>query len=164
MYVNELLNKYKYINNYIQDKQICHDLNIDSSKLSRIRKGNLYLTETEAIFLAENSKTDPAEALIRLAADRAKTCKGQQLWKDIVAKMSSRGWNVASLGMTGFFAAKLSAIECVLCLCYGKSVVTDKYISIPYDNMFYSSAFLTNSCNATDEKQKYHSKLYFPQI
>lgn len=114
MYANKLLDEYKTAKNYVQDKQIAADLGISKQKISGIRNGLCHLTETEAIFLAKNTNIDPKEALIRISADKAKSFEAKQMWNDIMAKMSSRGWNVASLGMTGFFAAKLSAIECVL--------------------------------------------------
>ena len=114
MYANKLLDEYKTAKNYVQDKQIAADLGISKQKISGIRNGLCHLTETEAIFLAKNTNIDPKEALIRISADKAKSFEAKQMWNDIMAKMSSRGWNVASLGITGFFAAKLSTIECVL--------------------------------------------------
>lgn len=51
MYQNELLNAYKKAQNYVQDKQIAHDLNLDGPKISKIRKGVRQLTDNEAFFL-----------------------------------------------------------------------------------------------------------------
>lgn len=115
MYINKLLDAYKQAKNYIQDKQIAADLGIDGAKLSRIRKGDRYLTENEVIFLAEHTKTDIHEALIYLAADKAKTHKAQQAWLDITAKLSSQGFERLSLGITGFMAFGIGVRQYALC-------------------------------------------------
>lgn len=114
MYINRLLDKYKETKNYIQDKQIAADLGIDTAKLSRIRRGERYLTENEAIFLAKETSIDVHEALIYLAADRAKTYEAQQAWKDITAKLSSQGFWGLVLGFTGFLALHEQELECAL--------------------------------------------------
>ncbi|MCQ1056929.1 DUF3693 domain-containing protein [Photobacterium sp. ZSDE20] len=116
MYINQLLNKYKELKNYIQDKQIAADLGMDTAKLSRIRKGDRYLTENEAIFLAEQTNTDVHEVLIYLAADKAKTFKAKQAWQDITAKLSSQGFRGLTLGLTGFLALSEPKIQCALCI------------------------------------------------
>ncbi|WP_415721580.1 DUF3693 domain-containing protein [Photobacterium ganghwense] len=115
MYINKLLDKYKTAKNYIQDKQIAADLGIDTAKLSRIRKGERYLTENEAIFLAEQTNTDIHEVLIYLAADRAKTYKAQQAWADITAKLSRQGFRGLALGMAGILAFNNPKLQCALC-------------------------------------------------
>lgn len=104
MYANKLLDSYKEAKNYIQDKQIAHDLGISKQKISAIRNGKRYLTETEAIFLAEAANIDIHEALIYLAADKADTFKAQKAWQDITAKLSSQGFQGLTLGLTGFLA------------------------------------------------------------
>lgn len=114
MYINQLLDKYKIHKNYIQDKQIAADLNIDGAKLSRIRKGERYLTENEVIFLAEATNTDIHEALIFLAADKSKTYKAQRAWQDITAKLSSQGFRGLTLGFTGVLALTNPKIQCAL--------------------------------------------------
>lgn len=50
MYANELLDAYKKAKNYVQDKQIAHDLNLSPQKLSKIRSGVRYMTDEEAVF------------------------------------------------------------------------------------------------------------------
>ncbi|WP_434139514.1 DUF3693 domain-containing protein [Photobacterium leiognathi] len=115
MYQNKLLDAYKEAKSYVQDKQIAADLNIPSSRMSELRKGRRYLSDAEAIFLAENSNIDPHEALIFLAAERSKDFKAQQLWKDITAKLSSQGFAGLSLGITGFLAFGLIHPQCALC-------------------------------------------------
>ncbi|QSV15459.1 DUF3693 domain-containing protein [Photobacterium ganghwense] len=116
MYANTLLDAYKTAKNYIQDKQIAHDLAISPQKISKIRKGERYLTDAEAIFLAENSNIDPHEALIFLAADKAKNYKAQQIWNDITAKLSRQGFKGLALGMTGLLVFNNPKLQCALCI------------------------------------------------
>ncbi|MBV1843226.1 DUF3693 domain-containing protein [Photobacterium ganghwense] len=115
MYANTLLDAYKTAKNYIQDKQIAADLGMDTAKLSRIRKGERYLTENEAIFLAEQTNIDIHEALIYLAADKAKTYKAQRAWADITAKLSRQGFKGLALGMTGLLVFNNPKVQCALC-------------------------------------------------
>ncbi|MCW8329408.1 DUF3693 domain-containing protein [Photobacterium sp. SDRW27] len=115
MYANKLLDAYKQVKNYIQDKQIAHDLAISPQKVSKIRKGERYLTDEEAIFLAESTNIDPHEALIFLAADKAKNFKAQQIWQDITAKLSNQGFRGLTLGITGFLALSEPKLQCALC-------------------------------------------------
>ncbi|WP_064608518.1 DUF3693 domain-containing protein [Photobacterium sp. J15] len=114
MYANKLLDAYKTSKNYIQDKQIAADLGISKQKISGIRNGSCYLTENEAIYLAEQTNIDIHEALIYLAADKAKSHKAQQAWKDITAKLSSQGYWGLVLGFTGFLALHEPELECAL--------------------------------------------------
>ena len=115
MYANKLLDAYKEAKNYIQDKQIAHDLGISKQKISNIRSGTRQLTDNEAIFLAENANVDAHEALIYLAADRAKDFKAKSLWNDITAKLSSQGFSGLSLGITAFIALSDPEVQCALC-------------------------------------------------
>ncbi|KLV01639.1 antirepressor, partial [Photobacterium ganghwense] len=114
MYANKLLDAYKEAKNYLQDKQIAHDLGISKQKLSNIRSGIRQLTDTEAIFLAENANIDPHEALIFLAADKAKDYKAQQIWNDITAKLSRQGFRGLALGMAGILAFNNPKLQCAL--------------------------------------------------
>ncbi|KJG29189.1 hypothetical protein C0W92_00005 [Photobacterium angustum] len=115
MDTNQLLDAYKSAKNYVQDKQIALDLGISKQKLSAIRNGQRHLTDNEVIFLAENTNIDPHTALIFQAAERAKSFKAQQLWKDITAKLSSQGFAGLSLGITGFLAFGLIMPQYALC-------------------------------------------------
>lgn len=114
MYANKLLDAYKEAKNYIQDKQIAHDLGISKQKISNIRNGVRQLTDAEAIFLAENANIDIHEALIYLAADKAKSFKAQRAWQDITAKLSSQGFRGLTLGFTGVLALSSPKIQCAL--------------------------------------------------
>ncbi len=73
MYTNELLDAYKKAKNYIQDKQVAHDLGLSRQKISAIRNGQRYLSENEALFLAKEIGADTESVLVYLAADKAKT-------------------------------------------------------------------------------------------
>jgi hypothetical protein len=110
MYQNQLLDAYKKAKNYIQDKQIAADLGIPTSRMSEMRKGKRYLSDSEAIYLAEHSEMNTHEALIYLAADKAKSDKAQKIWADITAKLSSQGFSGLTLGFTGFLALSLYSI------------------------------------------------------
>lgn len=115
MYQVQLLDSYKKAKSYIQDKQIAHDLGVGASRISEFRSGKRYLSDTQGIFLAENTNIDPHEALIFLAADRAKDFKAQKLWQDITAKLSSQGFERLSLGITGFMAFGIGVRQYALC-------------------------------------------------
>ena len=116
MYANKLLDAYKDANKYVQDKQIAHDLAISPQKISKIRKGERYLTDNEAIFLAEHSNIDIHTALVYLAADKAKCHKAQQAWQDITAKLGSQGFWGLVLGFTGFLALDDPMSQYALCI------------------------------------------------
>ncbi|NLS63629.1 hypothetical protein HHE95_00600, partial [Vibrio aestuarianus subsp. francensis] len=64
MYQSQLLDAYKKAQKYIQDKQIAHDLNLNPSRISEMRKGKRYISDEEAVFLAEQAGIDPELALL----------------------------------------------------------------------------------------------------
>ncbi|TRN22299.1 DUF3693 domain-containing protein [Vibrio furnissii] len=115
MYINQLLDAYKQVKNYVQDKQIAHDLGISVQKLSGIRKGERYLTETEALYLANAIGADAETVLVYLAADKAKTYEAQQAWQRIAKKYNGLGISGISMALTGFVALKLEMLQCALC-------------------------------------------------
>ncbi|TOA80442.1 hypothetical protein CGK18_23675 [Vibrio parahaemolyticus] len=119
MYINELLDAYKKAKNYVQDKQIAHDLGISTQKMSNIRNGSRYLTETEALFLAEAIGADKETVLVYLAADKAKTYEAQQAWANIAKKYSGLGISGFSMVCAGFAVVFTSPLEslhqCALC-------------------------------------------------
>ncbi|CAK2502553.1 antirepressor [Vibrio cyclitrophicus] len=97
MYQNKLLDAYKEAQNYVQDKQIAHDLALSRQKISAIRSGARYLTETEALFIAERIGLSEEEVLVYLAADRSKNHKAQQAWQNIAKKFN--GLNMSGVSM-----------------------------------------------------------------
>ena len=101
MYQNELLNAYKKAKNYVQDKQIAHDLNLDGPKISKIRKGVRQLSDNEAFFLAQGANIDPELALLGCHADRNENPRIKQLWEDIAKKLNSRGLQAISTACGG---------------------------------------------------------------
>ncbi|HBB9961133.1 TPA: hypothetical protein JG851_004231, partial [Vibrio parahaemolyticus] len=111
MYINELLDAYKKAKNYVQDKQIAHDLGISTQKMSNIRNGSRYLTETEALFLAEAIGADKETVLVYLAADKAKTYEAQQAWANIAKKYSGLGISGFSMACAGFAVVFTSPLE-----------------------------------------------------
>lgn len=119
MYANEILNAYKQAQNYVQDKQIAHDLNLTPQKLSNIRKGIRYLTENEALFLAEKIGLSDEEVLTYLAADRSKNYRAQKAWENITKKYNGIGLSSISMVCGGFalwiMQTKEAIFDCALC-------------------------------------------------
>ncbi|MEZ8724538.1 DUF3693 domain-containing protein [Vibrio pomeroyi] len=101
MYSSELINAYKKAKNYIQDKQVAHDLNLDPPKISKIRKGVRQLTDSEAVFLAENSGIDPEIALLGCHADRNENPEIKQMWEHIAKKYNGLGLKAISMTCAG---------------------------------------------------------------
>ncbi|KFE30523.1 DUF3693 domain-containing protein [Vibrio mimicus] len=91
MYANQLLDAYKQAKNYIQDKQIAHDLNLQPSMISKMRNGVRYISDDEAIFLAENSGIDPELALLGVHADRNENPTIKAYWERIAKKYNGLG-------------------------------------------------------------------------
>jgi plasmid maintenance system antidote protein VapI len=111
MYTNELLDAYKKAKNYIQDKQVAHDLGLSRQKISAIRNGQRYLTENEALFLAKEIGADTESVLVYLAADKAKTYEAQQAWANIAKKFNGLGLTGISMACAGFAVAFSSPVE-----------------------------------------------------
>jgi len=103
MYANELLDAYKKANNYVQDKQIAHDLNLQPNKVSKIRHGVRYLTDEEAVFLAEGAGIDKELALLGVHADRNDDPSIKALWMNIAKKYNG-------LGITMSYAVVATAV------------------------------------------------------
>ena len=120
MYSSELINAYKKAKNYVQDKQVAHDLNLDPPKISKIRKGVRQLTDSEAVFLAENSGIDPEIALLGCHADRNENPEIKQMWEHIAKKYNGLGLKAISMtcaGLALMAATPNKALaNCVLCL------------------------------------------------
>ncbi|CAH8239583.1 conserved hypothetical protein [Vibrio aestuarianus] len=118
MYANELLDAYKKAKKYIQDKQIAHDLNLSPQKISNIRKGIRYITDEEAVFLAEQAGIDPELALLGCHADRNENPKIKQLWEHIAKKHNGLGLRTISMGCGALALAistpKESILQCAL--------------------------------------------------
>ncbi|NOH54959.1 hypothetical protein F0266_18625 [Vibrio coralliilyticus] len=118
MYANELLDAYKEAQNYLQDKQIAHDLNLSPQKLSKIRNGVRYVSDEEAIFLAEGAGLDPEIALLGCHADRNDNPSIKAMWESIAKKFNGRGLQVISMacgGLAMWISSPNGAItQCVL--------------------------------------------------
>ncbi|MCZ6289615.1 DUF3693 domain-containing protein [Vibrio parahaemolyticus] len=123
MYQSELLDAYKKAKNYVQDKQIAHDLNVNASRISEMRKGRRYISDSEAVFLAENSGIDPEIALLGCHADRNENPHIKGMWENIAKKFNGLGLSSISM-VCGMFALwlgdlKVAIAKCALysCLC-----------------------------------------------
>lgn len=119
MYQSELLDAYKKAQNYVQDKQIAHDLNLPSQRISEMRKGTRYISDTEAVFLAENSGIDPELALLGIHADRNDNPSIKALWERMAKKYNRLGLQGLSMavGSLALYATEVKAalLQCALC-------------------------------------------------
>ncbi len=120
MYINKLLDAYKEAKNYVQDKQIAHDLGLSTQKLCNVRQGRRYLTENEALFLAREVGADTETVLVFLAADKAKSFEAQQAWKNITKKYDELGFTniskACALILGTAFLATDPALQFALCI------------------------------------------------
>ena len=120
MYQSQLLDAYKKAQNYIQDKQIAHDLNLNPSRICEMRKGARYISDEEAVFLAEQAGIDPELALLGCHADRNENPKIKQLWEHIAKKHNGLGLRTISMGCGALALAistpKESILQCALCI------------------------------------------------
>ncbi|MZI93237.1 hypothetical protein F9817_08510 [Vibrio sp. CAIM 722] len=122
MYQNQLIDAYKKAQNYIQDKQIALDMNLPKQRISEFRKGHRYMTDTQAIFLAENSGIDPQLALIGCHADRQENPQVKRLWETMAKKFNGHGLHLNTVAYVSLGTlASMPLIEhlqyalCILC-------------------------------------------------
>ncbi|HHY0466725.1 TPA: DUF3693 domain-containing protein [Vibrio parahaemolyticus] len=101
MYQNKLLDAYKKAQSYVQDKQIAADMNVPPQRISDFRKGKRYMTDTQAIFLAEQSGLDPEIALLGCHADRNDNPQIKAVWEGIAKKFNGLGLSGISMACTG---------------------------------------------------------------
>lgn len=120
MYTAELINAYKKAKNYVQDKQVAHDLNLDPPKISKIRKGVRQLTDEEAVFLAHGAGIDPEIALLGCHADRNENPTIKSMWESIAKKYNGLGLSSISMVCAGLALVIASPqeplLQCVLYL------------------------------------------------
>ncbi len=120
MYTNKLIDAYKKQMNYIQYKQIAHDLGVSPQMLTEVRKGRSYLNENQILMLAETIGEDKEKALIGLAMDKAKTHEAQTLWQSIGKKFNGLGLSSISMVCAGLALVIASPQEplsqCALCI------------------------------------------------
>ncbi|ENM5788814.1 hypothetical protein V4V45_000637 [Vibrio mimicus] len=120
MYANQLLDAYKQAKNYIQDKQIAHDLNLQPSMISKMRNGVRYISDDEAIFLAENSGIDPELALLGVHADRNENPTIKAYWERIAKKYNGLGLQGLSMAcgalVLSYDAHSEAIFNCALCI------------------------------------------------
>ena len=120
MYQNQLLDAYKKAQSYVQDKQIAADMNVPPQRISDFRKGKRYMTDTQAIFLAEQSGLDPEIALLGCHADRNENPQIKAVWEGIAKKFNGLGLPSISMACAGFAVAFSSPVEssiqCALCI------------------------------------------------
>lgn len=110
MYANELLDAYKKAKNYVQDKQIAHDLNLPRQRITEIRNGKRYVSDNEAVFLAEGAGIDPEVALLGCHADRNENPQIKLYWQNIAKKYNGLGFTAISM-ICGAIVAPLEPIR-----------------------------------------------------
>ncbi len=123
MYINNLFNAYKKAKNYVQDKQIAHDLGLTPQKISKIRSGERQLTENEAIFLAKELNLSIEEVLLYVAADRSKHDEAKQSWENLIKKfkrqgllkLDLQGLSIACAGLATLLTSKVECALSILC-------------------------------------------------
>ncbi|MFN1651150.1 DUF3693 domain-containing protein [Vibrio rotiferianus] len=120
MYANELLDAYKKAQNYVQDKQIAHDLNLQPNKISKMRKGIRYVSDEEAVFLAQGAGIDPEIALLGCHADRNENPAIRGMWENIAKKYNGLGLTGISMACGGLVmvisSPSESLLQCALCI------------------------------------------------
>ncbi|WP_299013256.1 DUF3693 domain-containing protein [uncultured Photobacterium sp.] len=120
MYQTKLLDSYKSAKNYIQDKQIAADLGLPKSRISEMRKGKRYLSDNEAVFLAQECNIDEKEALIGVHADRTQDSSIKAIWEEIAKKLNGQGFQSFGVGFTAISLAGLAGMnsitQCALCI------------------------------------------------
>ena len=114
MYANELLDAYKKAQNYVQDKQIAHDLNLQPNKISKMRKGIRYVSDEEAVFLAQGAGIDPEMALLGCHADRNENPAIRGMWENIAKKYNGLGFTGISMACGGLAMMISSPSESLL--------------------------------------------------
>ena len=120
MYQNDLLDAYKKAKNYIQDKQIAHDLNLPRQRIGEMRKGTRYISDSEAVFLAESAGIDPEMALLGCHVDRNENPQIKQMWEHIAKKCNGLGLKAISMTCAGLVlmtaTPNKALAQCVLCI------------------------------------------------
>ncbi|OUJ35443.1 hypothetical protein BTR40_14165 [Vibrio parahaemolyticus] len=114
MYQSKLLDAYKKAQNYVQDKQIAADLNVQASRISEMRKGKRYISDSEAVFLAKASGIDPEIALLGCHADRNDNPEIRGMWENIAKKFNGLGLAGISMACTGLALVIASPQELLL--------------------------------------------------
>ena len=86
----ELIEKYKEVKGYTQDKQVISDFTeFNSGNMSQIKKGNRHLTANQCIAMANAVGMDQKEALLKLAIEKSKSKEEGKIWSEIVKKISA---------------------------------------------------------------------------
>ncbi len=120
MYQNLLIEAYKKAQNYEQDQQIAVDLDIPKQRISDFRKGKRYMSDEQAIFLAEKTKIAPELALIGCHVDRSKSVISKEVWERMAKKFSKYGLQRFSMSygaiVMGYSVFQQSINDCVLWL------------------------------------------------
>ncbi|CAH0539794.1 DUF3693 domain-containing protein [Vibrio marisflavi] len=120
MYQNQLLDAYKKAKSYVQDKQIAHDLNLPRQRIGEMRNGKRYISDSEAVFLADGAGIDPEIALLGCHADRNENPRVKAMWESIAKKFNGQGLRAISMASAGLALVLMPdfahAYQCALCI------------------------------------------------
>ncbi|EGR2394073.1 regulator [Vibrio cholerae] len=114
MYTNNLIDAYKSHMNFVQYKQVAHQLGLSPQMLADIRNGRAHLKENLALIIADEIGEDKEKVLIGLAADRAKSPEEQAIWQQIAKKYKGLGLQGLSMAYVGIALYHVSISQCVL--------------------------------------------------
>lgn len=89
MLINNLIERYKCQKGYSRDKQIACDLNISTQKLSAVRVGTRYLTESELLFLAKEIGEPYERLLLDQAYERSQCSEAKVCWQCLIRQYLS---------------------------------------------------------------------------
>lgn len=120
MYTNNLIDAYKSHMNFVQYKQVAHELGLSPQMLTDIRNGRAHLKENLALIIADEIGEDKEKVLIGLAADRAKSPEEQAIWQKIAKKYNGLGLQGLSMAcgalVLSYDAHSEAIFNCVLCM------------------------------------------------
>ncbi|ELN3181462.1 regulator [Vibrio cholerae] len=114
MYTNNLIDAYKSHMNFVQYKQVAHQLGLSPQMLADIRNGRAHLKENLALIIADEIGEDKEKVLIGLAADRAKSPEEQAIWQQIAKKYKGLGLQGLSMAYVGVALYHAPISQCVL--------------------------------------------------
>lgn len=88
MYVNELIDSFKKSNGLSQDKDVAQALSLQPSMISKIRKGTRFLSDNDAVYMAQSCNIRAEIALMWCHADRNRDNERiQSIWLNMLREL-----------------------------------------------------------------------------
>ncbi|MDG3085464.1 DUF3693 domain-containing protein [Vibrio hannami] len=120
MYQSNLLDAYKKAQNYVQDKQVAHDLGVNPTRIYEMRRGIRKISDKEALILAEGANISPEVALLGCHADQNDDPRIKAIWERLAKFANPRDLSKISAGYTVLTIGDMMMHEtipyCVLCV------------------------------------------------